>query len=117
MVRERTSCSRDQQLGMALKSTRLSNTSVRSSTTVPTRLFFEPTPVESGALKAWRLLLHLCDNWLSNRVFASGRQIVDRCCGAWTKLMDQPWTIMACETCHRTNFEWQFRPTAAVLLR
>ena len=35
------------------------------------------------------------DNWLSNRVFTSGRDIVDHCCDAWSKLIDQPWTIMS----------------------
>ena len=38
---------------------------------------------------------YLRDNWLSNRVFASGRHIIDRCCDGWSKLMDQPWTIMS----------------------
>ena len=35
------------------------------------------------------------DNWLSNRVFTSGCHIVDLCCDAWNKLVDQPWTIMS----------------------
>lgn len=35
------------------------------------------------------------DNWLSNRVFQIGRDIVDHCCDAWNKLVDQPWTIMS----------------------
>jgi transposase len=38
---------------------------------------------------------YLRGNWLSNRVFASGRDIVDHCCDAWNKLIDQPWTIMS----------------------
>ena len=35
------------------------------------------------------------DNWLSNRVFKSADDIVDRCCDAWNKLADQPWRIMS----------------------
>ncbi|WP_443208572.1 IS630 family transposase [Sphingomonas sp. PAMC 26621] len=35
------------------------------------------------------------DNWLSNRVFGSYDDIVDYCCDAWNKLVDQPWKIMS----------------------
>ena len=35
------------------------------------------------------------DNWLSNRVFKSGEDIVDHCCDAWNKLVAQPWRIMS----------------------
>ena len=34
------------------------------------------------------------DNWLSNRVFTSYDNIIDHCCDAWNKLVDQPWHIM-----------------------
>ena len=37
----------------------------------------------------------LRDNWLSNRVFKSFNDIVDHCCDAWNKLIDQPWRIMS----------------------
>ena len=37
----------------------------------------------------------LRDNWLSNRVFASYDNLVDHCCAAWNKLIEQPWTIMS----------------------
>jgi hypothetical protein len=30
------------------------------------------------------------DNWLSNRVFLSYDDIVDHCCEAWIKLVNQP---------------------------
>ncbi len=33
-------------------------------------------------------------NWLSNRIFKSYDDIVDHCCFAWNKLIDQPWRIM-----------------------
>ena len=42
-----------------------------------------------------KCLAVLRDNWLSNRVFKSYRDIVDHCCYAWNKLIDQPWTIMS----------------------
>ena len=35
------------------------------------------------------------DNWLSNRIFTSYDDIVDHCCFAWNKLVDQPWRIMS----------------------
>jgi hypothetical protein len=30
------------------------------------------------------------DNWLSNRIFKSYVDLVDHCCAAWNKLVDQP---------------------------
>ena len=30
------------------------------------------------------------DNGLSNRIFGSYNEIVDHCCDAWNKLIDQP---------------------------
>ena len=33
------------------------------------------------------------DNWLSNRILKSFDDIVDHCCDAWNKLIDQPWRI------------------------
>ncbi len=35
------------------------------------------------------------DNWLSNRVFKSYDDIVDHCCDAWNRLVEQPWRIMS----------------------
>jgi transposase len=48
----------------------------------------ELNPVEN----VWQFVR---DNWLSNRIFASYEKIVDQCCDAWNKLVDQPWTIMS----------------------
>src|SRR3954453_7483136 len=48
----------------------------------------ELNPVEN----IWQFLR---DNWLSSRVFASYRNIVDHCCDAWNRLIDQPWLIMS----------------------
>eukprot|EP01035_Chromulina_nebulosa_P036870 gene36870-49731_t len=47
----------------------------------------ELNPVEN----IWQFMR---DNWLSNRVFTSHDNIVDLCCEAWNKLIDQPWRIM-----------------------
>ena len=38
---------------------------------------------------------YMRDNWLSNRVFNSYDEIVDHCCDAWNKLVEQPWKIMS----------------------
>jgi len=40
------------------------------------------------------IFVFLRDNWLSNRVFKPHNDIVDHCCDAWKKLIDQPWKIM-----------------------
>jgi hypothetical protein len=48
----------------------------------------ELNPVEN----IWQFIR---DNWLSNRVFQSYDDIVDHCCFAWNRLVDQPWTIMS----------------------
>ncbi len=48
----------------------------------------ELNPVEN----IWQFIR---DNWLSNRVFKSYDDIVDLCCEAWNKLIDQPWKIMS----------------------
>jgi transposase len=48
----------------------------------------ELNPVEN----IWQFMR---DNWLSNRAFTSYDNIIDHCCEAWTKLVDQPWRIMS----------------------
>jgi transposase len=48
----------------------------------------ELNPVEN----IWQFMR---DNWLSNRVFTSYDNIVDHCCYAWNRLVDQPWRIMS----------------------
>ena len=63
---------------------------------VPVNISLLPLPPKSPELNptenVWQ---YLRGNWLSNRVFASGRDIVDHCCDAWNKLIAQPWTIMS----------------------
>jgi transposase len=48
----------------------------------------ELNPVEN----LWQFLR---ENWLSNRIFRSYDDILDHCCVAWNKLIDQPWRIMS----------------------
>ena len=48
----------------------------------------ELNPVEN----VWQFMR---DNWLSNRIFKSYDDLVDHCCQAWNKLIDQPWRIMS----------------------
>jgi transposase len=34
-------------------------------------------------------------NWLSNRIFRNYVDILDHCCSAWNRLVDQPWKIIS----------------------
>jgi hypothetical protein len=35
------------------------------------------------------------ENWLSNRIFTSYKDVLDHCCDASKRLTDQPWRIMS----------------------
>jgi hypothetical protein len=63
---------------------------------VPPNLTLIPLPPKCPELNpienVWQFMR---DNWLSNRVFRSGDDIVNHCCAAWNKLVDQPWRIMS----------------------
>jgi putative transposase len=63
---------------------------------VPVNLTLLPLPARSPELNpvenVWQFLR---DNWLGNRIFASYSDIVDHCCHAWNRLIDQPWRIMS----------------------
>jgi hypothetical protein len=37
----------------------------------------------------------LRQNWLGNRIYASYSDIVDHCCYAWNRLIDEPWHIVS----------------------
>jgi transposase len=64
--------------------------------TVPDNISIVPLPPKCPELNpqenVWQFLR---DNWLSNRVFSCYDNIVDHCCDAWNKLVQQPWTIMS----------------------
>jgi len=63
---------------------------------VPDNITLLPLPSKSPELNpvetVWQ---YMRDNWLSNRVFSSYPDILDHCCEAWNRLVDQPWTIMS----------------------
>jgi len=63
---------------------------------VPANISIVAIPSKSPELNpqenVWQFMR---DNWLSNRVFGSYDEIVDHCCDAWNKLVDQPWRIMS----------------------
>ena len=62
---------------------------------VPANITIKPLPPKCPELNptenVWQFIR---DNWLSNRVFKSYDDIVDHCCEAWNKLVEQPWRIM-----------------------
>jgi hypothetical protein len=63
---------------------------------VPANITLLPLPPKCPELNPvetiWQFMR---DNWLSNRVFDSYKNIVDHCCYAWNRLVAQPWTIMS----------------------
>src|SRR5438309_897804 len=63
---------------------------------IPDNITLMPLPAKSPELNPteniWQFMR---DNWLSNRIFQSYEDILDHCCHAWNKLVDQPWTIMS----------------------
>ncbi len=63
---------------------------------IPDNLTLVPLPAKAPELNpmenVWQVLR---DNWLSNRVFNSYKDVLDHCCDAWNKLTDQPWRIMS----------------------
>lgn len=63
---------------------------------VPENITLLPLPPRAPELNptenVWQFMR---ENWLSNRVFASYDDIVEHCCDAWNKLIDQPWKIMS----------------------
>jgi transposase len=58
---------------------------------VPENISIVPLPSKCPELNpvenVWQFMRQ---NWLSNRVFQSHEDIVDHCCDAWNKLIDQP---------------------------
>ena len=63
---------------------------------VPENITILPLPPKCPELNptenVWQFLR---DNCLSNRVFKAYDDIVDHCCDAWNKLVNQPWRIMS----------------------
>ncbi len=63
---------------------------------VPPNITLMPLPAKCPELNpvenVWQFMR---DNWLSNRVFRTERDIIDHCRHAWNKLIEQPWRIMS----------------------
>lgn len=58
-----------------------------------TLMFLPPRSPELNPVEnVWQFMR---DNWLSNRIFKDYHDIVEHCCAAWNKLIDQPWKIMS----------------------
>ena len=67
---------------------------------VPGNITLLPLPPVSPELNPveniWQFVR---DNWLSNRIFTSYEEILDHSCGAWNKLIEQPWIIVSIGMC------------------
>jgi transposase len=64
-----------------------------------TLIYLPPYSPELNAIE--RVWLYLRDRYLSGRLFASGREIVDACCDAWNRLVAEPGRLRSL-----TNFAW-----------
>ncbi len=63
---------------------------------VPGNITIVPLPAKCPELNAQENVCQFMrDNWLSNRIFTCYDNIVDHCCDAWNKLVQQPSTIMS----------------------
>jgi len=63
---------------------------------IPGNITLMPLPPKSPELNpVENIWQYMRDNWLSNRVFRSYDDILDHCCFAWNRLVDQPWTIIS----------------------
>ncbi len=63
---------------------------------IPSNITIMPIPPRSPELNPVENLWQFMRNtWLSNRIFQSYDQIVDLCCDAWMRLLEQPWRIMS----------------------
>ncbi len=63
---------------------------------VPDNISIIPLPAKCPELNpqenVWEFIR---DNWLSNRTFTCYDNLVDHCCDAWNKLVQQPWIVMS----------------------
>jgi transposase len=64
--------------------------------TLPSNITIVALPAKCPELNpqenVWQFLR---ENWLSNRVFTSYDNIIDHCCYAWNRLVEQPWKIIS----------------------
>ena len=72
---------------------------------VPANITLVPLPAKAPGLNpVENIWQYMRENWLSNRIFTSYTDLLDHCCEAWNKLINQPWTIMSVGLRH-----WAFR--------
>lgn len=63
---------------------------------IPENITLLPLPPRSPELNpVENLWQFIRDNWLSDRIFKSYEDIIDHCCYAWNKLIEQPWKIIS----------------------
>ncbi|MDE1146685.1 MAG: IS630 family transposase [Azospirillaceae bacterium] len=63
---------------------------------VPANITLMPLPPRCPELNpVENLWQFMRDNWLSNRIFQNYDDIVEHCCHAWNKLVEQPYRIMS----------------------
>ena len=63
---------------------------------VPDNITLVPLPARAPELNpVENIWQYMRDNWLSNRIFRSYDDILDHCCAAWNRLVDQPWAIIS----------------------
>jgi hypothetical protein len=64
--------------------------------TVPANITLLPLPPKCPELNVMETIWQFMrENWLSNRIFRDHDDLVDLCCPAWNRLVDQPWCIMS----------------------
>ena len=54
-----------------------------------------PVRPKAGQTEVENIWQFMRDNWLSNRIFQAGEDLVGHCCEAWNKLINRPWRIMS----------------------
>jgi hypothetical protein len=85
--------------------------------TVPANITLLPLPPKCSELNAMETIWQFLrgpkatpegrSNWLSNRIFHGHDDIVDHCCHAWNKLVDQPWRITSVGLREWAHRSWQ----------
>jgi hypothetical protein len=69
---------------------------------VPPNITLVPLPPKCPELNpVENLWQFIRGNWLSNRIFRSYDDILNHCCHAWNRLVEQPWTIGLRDWAHR----------------
>jgi transposase len=62
---------------------------------VPDNVTLVPLPAHAPEMNpVENIWQYMRDNWLSKRIFRSYDDILENCCAAWNRLVDQPWTII-----------------------